>query len=260
MDSCKRPSLYSILTQKTKALMPRCRPSKHRFLGLSFSNPKLLEAALTHPSYRNENPPVHLADFDRLEFFGDAILNYVICCELVDYFPEANEGILSRFRSTLVSRKILARAAHQMRLGRHLKLGQGLAKEDGNQQAKILADAFEALIAAIYEDQGLGAAKDFILKHMRLYINPRRLLKLDPNPKSTLQEFSQKQWKKVPDYSWKAARHGIRVEVRIGRKYRVALTGKNRRELEEKAARELLRKLRRELKLQGSKPKPASAR
>ena len=220
-----------------------CQKMNRRFFGFTFSNPKLLEGALTHPSYRNEYPHLKLPDFDRLEFFGDAILNYVICCELVDTFPEANEGILSRFRSTLVSRKILARVAREIKLGRSIKVGQGLRREKGNQQHKILADAFEAVIAAIYEDQGLATAKDFILKYLRPYLNPRRLLRLDPNSKSTLQEFSQKQWKKIPEYSWESTRQGIRVEVRIGRKHRIAVTGKNRLELEEKAARELLKKL-----------------
>lgn len=231
----------------TRARVPQS--SNRRLWGLSFSNPKLLEAAVTHPSYRNEHPHLRLQDFDRLEFFGDAILNYVICCELIDAFPEADEGILSRFRSTLVSRKILARVAREIQLARHLKLGHGLRREKGSQQSKILADAFEALLAAIYEDQGLPQAKEFILKHFGSYLNPRRLLRLDPNPKSTLQELSQKQWRRIPEYSWKSTRQGIRVEVRIGRKYHVAVTGKNRRELEEKAARELLRKLRKELKL-----------
>lgn len=215
-----------------------------RLFGVAFADPKLLEGALTHPSYRNEHPHLHLPDFDRLEFFGDAILNYVICCELYEILPEANEGILSRFRSTLVSRKILARVAREIKLGRFLKLGQGLKREWGNQQSKILADGLEALFAAIYEDRGLPAARMFILKHLGPYLNPRRLLRLDPNPKSTLQELTQKQWKKVPEYSWKATRQGIQVEVRVRRKCRVRVTGKNRRELEEKAARELLKKLR----------------
>ncbi len=218
-------------------------------LGFTFTNPKLLEAAVTHPSYRNEHPHLRMANFDRMEFFGDAILNYVICCELIDAFPDADEGILSRFRSTLVSKKILARVAQEIRLGNLLKVGRGLVNDKGPQHTKILADALEALIAAIYEDQGLAQAKEFIIKHFGSYLNPRRLIKLDPNPKSTLQELAQKQWKKIPDYSWKATRQGIKVEIRIGRKYRIALTGKNRRELEEKAARELLRKLRKELRL-----------
>jgi len=218
--------------------------SARRLLGLTFANSKLLEAALTHPSYRNEHPPVLLPDFDRLEFFGDAILNYVICCELMAVLPEANEGVLSRFRSTLVSRKILARAAREIKLGRHLKLGQGLRRERGADQDKILADAFEALIAAVYEDRGLAAARAFILKHLSPYLNPRRLLRLDPNPKSTLQELSQRIWRKIPEYSWRLTRRGIRVECRVGKKHRMAFTGKNRREMEEKTARELLRKLR----------------
>jgi len=232
-----------------KTLSHAPKSLSRRFFGFTFSNPKLLEGALTHPSYRNEHPHLRLPDFDRMEFFGDAILNYVICCELVSSFPQADEGILSRFRSTLVSRKILAHAAQQIRLGRFLKLGQGLEKEKGSPQSKILADAFEALIAAIYEDQGLSGAREFILKHLSPYFNPRRLFRLDPNPKSTLQELSQKRWKKIPQYSWKATRHGIQVGVRIGRKYHVKVTGGNRRELEEKAARELLRRLRREIRL-----------
>ncbi len=231
----------------------RTRKSQNRhFLDFDFDNPKLLEAAFTHPSYRNEHPHLRLPDFDRMEFFGDAILNYVICCELVKVFPDANEGVLSRFRSTLVSGRILARVAREIKLGRFLKLGHGLKKEKGAQQAKILADSLEAVIAAIYEDQGLSEATQFIVKHLTPYLNPRRLLRLDPNPKSTLQEVSQRQWRKIPEYSWKMTRSGIRVDVRVGRKYRVSVTGKNRRELEEKGARELLRKLRRELKLPGS--------
>ncbi|MBI4115161.1 MAG: ribonuclease III [Candidatus Omnitrophica bacterium] len=220
-----------------------------RFLGFRFRDKTLLEAALTHPSYRNENPLIQLADFDRLEFFGDAILNYVICCKLFDSFPEANEGVLSRFRSTLVSRKILARVAQEIGLGRYIKLGQSLVHEKGSFKSKILADTLEAVIAAIFEDQGLKKTETFILKHMGPYLNARRLIRLDPNPKSTLQELSQKHWKKVPEYSWKRARKGIRVEVRIARKYRTAVIGENRRALEEKGARELLKKLRQELKL-----------
>lgn len=228
---------------------------KRRLFGLSFSNPKLLDAALTHPSYRNEHPHLRLADFDRLEFFGDSILNYVVCCELYRILPEANEGILSRFRSTLVSGKILARVAQQIKLGRFMKLGEGLKKDHGLHQTKILADVLEALIAALYEDQGLARAREFILRHLGPYMNPRRLLRLDPNPKSTLQEFSQKQWRTVPEYRWKPLRHGIRVEVRIGRRYRVAVTGKSRRQLEEKAAHELLRKLRLSIRRGRARPK-----
>lgn len=221
----------------------RTSAKKRRFLGLAFSNPKLLEAALHHPSYRNEHPPVRLPDFDRMEFFGDAVLNYVICCELIEAFPDANEGILSRFRSTLVSRKILARIAVELKLKKWLKLGSGLAHGSGNQLHKVLADAFEALLAAIYEDQGLERARGFIVKHFRPYLNPKRLARLDPNPKSTLQELTQRQWKKTPVYSWKVRKPGIQVVVRIGKKFSYSVTGKNRRDLEEKAARELLRKL-----------------
>ena len=214
-----------------------------RIWGITFSNPKLLEAALTHPSYRNEHPHLRLSDFDRMEFFGDAILNYVICCELIEAFPNANEGLHTRYRSTLVSRKILTRIAQEIKLKKWLKVGQSLQKNKIVQLSKILSDALESVIAAVYQDQGLQAAREFIIKHFGPYLNPRRLVRLDPNPKSTLQELTQKQWKRTPVYSWKPTRQGIRVEVRIGRKYQLALTGKNRRDLEQKVARELLKKL-----------------
>ena len=214
-----------------------------RIWGITFSNPKFLEAALTHPSYRNEHPHLRLADFDRMEFFGDAVLNYVICCELIEAFPDANEGLLTRYRSTLVSRKILTRIAQEIKLKKWLKVGQSLQKNKIVQLSKILSDALESVIAAVYQDQGLQAAREFIIKHFGPYLNPRRLVRLDPNPKSTLQELTQKQWKRTPVYSWKPTRQGIRVEVRIGRKYQLALTGKNRRDLEQKVARELLKKL-----------------
>lgn len=216
-----------------------------RALGIVFSDPVFLEAAFTHPSHRNENPSrPKLADFDRLEFFGDSVLNYVICQELIKIFPEANEGLLSRYRSTLVSRKILARVAGTLKLGKLLKLGQGLERENGPGKSKILADAFEAFLAVVHDDQGLEKTRKFILRHWRPYLDPRRIIRLDPNPKSSLQELSQKLWKKIPVYSWKPVAEGIQVCVQIGRRCTVKVTGENRRELEEKAARELLRKLR----------------
>lgn len=214
-------------------------------LGLRFSHPELLEGALTHPSYRNEYSTAHLPDFDRLEFFGDAILNYVVCRELLNRFPQANEGILSRFRSTLVSRKILARVAREIKLEQWIRLGRGLAEEKRKRESKVLADTLEAVIAAIHEDGGLSRAVEFILKNFHSYLNPRRLFRLDPNPKSTLQEVAQKVWGKLPEYSWKATPQGLRVEVRIAGKHKLAVRGKNRRALEEKAACELLKRLRR---------------
>ena len=117
---------------------------------LRFQNLKLKDAALLHPSYRNENPKHELyEDFDRLEFFGDSVLNFVMCQKLYDKFPEADEGLLSRLRSILVSRKILSRIAREIGLPQFLKLGRGLSSQEDFHKSKMFADAFEALIAAL---------------------------------------------------------------------------------------------------------------
>jgi len=218
-----------------------------KLFGLSFRKTQLLTAALTHPSYRNENICPPLENFDRLEFFGDTILNFIICRQLYDIFPDANEGLLSRMRSILVSRKILCRISSKINIRRHLKVGKSLIKQSPESKAKIYADSLEALIAALYFDQGLASTQRFILKHFASYLDTKRLFRLDPNPKSALQEFSQKQWKKLPVYANKQTKQGIKTIVSIGRKRKALASAKTRRLAEAKAARILLRQLRHEL-------------
>ncbi len=233
--------------------MPARKVSAHhsrvkKTLGVSFKNPLLLDAALLHPSHRNENPcPRNLEDFDRLEFFGDAILNYIICRKIYQMFPEANEGMLSRLRSILVSRRILSRVAKELRLSRCLKLGKSLTKQPGFSKDKILCDSLEALFGVLYFDQGLAKTEKFILRHFKPYLDAKRLLRLDPNPKGTLQELCQKEWQKIPIYSNVPASRGIKVEVMVPRIAKSVGVGRTRREAEEKAARVLIRRLRQEL-------------
>lgn len=215
-------------------------------LGLKFRNPTLLISALAHPSFRHETPTSGLDDFDRLEFFGDSVLNYTICCKLYSKFPKASEGLLSRLRSILVSRKILARISKDFGLHRLIFLGKNLATQTLDTKAKILADSFEALIAAVYFDQDLDAAKNFILKHFKTYFSVSRLFRLDPNPKSSLQEISQKFWQKLPVYSHAPLKTGVRVTVAVGKSRKASAVGRNHRDGEEKAARLLIRKIRQE--------------
>ncbi len=230
-----------------------------KILKLSFRKPHWLEAALFHPSYRNENPRVVLEDFDRLEFFGDCILNFVVCRKLYRMFPKANEGLLSRLRSILVSRKILSRIAGEMGLRRLVKLGKSLREQKEFSQSKILADSLEALLAALYFDQGFAAAERFVLRRFEGYFDSKRLFRLDPNPKSTLQELVQKHWQKIPIYKSEWTPAGVKTLIVIHRTRKASAVGRNRRESEEKAARLLLRQVRQEL-LRESKKKSSGAK
>ncbi len=223
-------------------------------LGLNFRGAEWVESALTHPSFRNENGKITgLFDFDRLEFFGDSILNFCICRKLYALFPEANEGLLSRLRSILVSRKILARIAREMKLYSVVRLGKSIQSQPLAAKSKILADTFEALLAAWYFDRGLPAAEKFILKNFRDYFNVKRLFQLDPNPKSTLQELCQKEWQKLPLYSGEITSEGFKSTVSLGKIRKATAVGRTRQESEEKAARYLVRKIRQELLARRSK-------
>lgn len=216
-------------------------------LKLSFKKTKLLKSALFHPSYRNENPEANLDDFDRMEFLGDSILNYVVCRKLYQQFPEANEGMLSRLRSILVSRKILFRISKEIRLLKVARLGKSLEAQPLFTKVKVFTDIFEALIAAIYFDKTFEAAEKFILKHFHSYFDAKKLFRLDPNPKSTLQELCQKTWQKLPIYSHQLTPKGVKTIVQISKTFKASAIARRRQDSEEKAARLLIRKIRQEL-------------
>ncbi|MDD5217426.1 MAG: ribonuclease III [Candidatus Omnitrophica bacterium] len=218
----------------------------NKVLGISFRNAQLLKSALTHPSHRNEAPDPNLEDFDRLEFFGDAILNYVICSKLYRTYPQADEGMLSRLRSILVSRKILSRIAKEIKLPPHIRLGKSLSTQRISLKSKIFADSLESFLAAIYFDKGLKRTEQFILTLYRGYFDVKRLLRLDPNPKSTLQELSQKIWKTLPVYSYSPSGTGVKVTATVGKNRRITVQSKTRQMGEEKSARLLIQKIRQE--------------
>lgn len=218
-----------------------------KHLGIRFRKIHFLEASLLHPSYRNDVPFPHLEDFDRLEFFGDAILNFVICRKIYKTFPIDNEGMLSRLRSILVSRKILARIAKNLGFLKFIQIGKSLKNQPGFSKMKLLADAFEAFLAALYFDQGLAVTEKFILKHFDYYFNVKRLFRIDPNPKSMLQELCQKNWQKLPVYTYSTHPHGVEVTITAHEDFKLQASAKSRKEAEEKAARLLLKKLRQDL-------------
>src|SRR3954451_11713077 len=132
-------------------------------IGYKFSNPQLLAEALTHPSVAHETQRKHF-DNQRLEFLGDAVLQLAITEQLYGYFQEKPEGELTKLRSRLVSRETLKTYAAAIDLGRYLVMGRGEESSGGRERTSTLADAFEALIGAIYLDGTLAEARKFVLE------------------------------------------------------------------------------------------------
>lgn len=210
----------------------------------AFRKTALLEAALTHPSFRPSPGETPSQSFGRLEFFGDAILNFVICRTLFKLFPSAGEGELTRLRSTLVSRKILARIARELKLKPLLKVGPGVKNEPPQAQEKLLADSLESLIAAVFLDQGILRTERFLESIFSPYLDAKRLNRLDPNPKGSLQILSQRHWQKLPVYLVKRNEKGVRVEVKIEGAACASAEALTRKAAENMAAQKLAAKIR----------------
>ena len=165
-------------------------------LGLPFSNLALLTRALTHRSYVNEYEAVE--DNERLEFLGDAVLDFIVGAWVYNRFPEMPEGDLTKIRSALVRNDHLAKFARKLELGKALRLGRGEASSGGRNRDNLLGSAFEALIGALYLDAGLDAVHAFvnpILEDVR-----ESILNQIQDPKSELQEWTQSQKLGAPHY------------------------------------------------------------
>jgi ribonuclease-3 len=159
-------------------------------IGYKFRNPLLLAEALTHPSLRHETQREGL-DNQRLEFLGDAILQLVITEYLYEKFHTEPEGQLTKLRSRLVSRDTLKKYALALDLGRYLMMGRGEEASGGRARTSTLADAFEALIGAIYLDGDLETARKFILTQTSADLEQLAAEPVDINPKGNLQELLQ---------------------------------------------------------------------
>ncbi len=168
----------------------------HR-LGLSFSNLSLLVRALTHRSYINEHAQA-VEDNERLEFLGDAVLDFVVGAWAYNHFPEMPEGDLTKLRSALVRNEQLAKFARNLNLGRALRLGRGESTSGGKNRDNLLGSAFEALIGAIYLDAGLDAVTKFV--HPILEEAQESVLDEIHDPKSSLQEWTQARKLGSPHY------------------------------------------------------------
>ena len=166
-----------------------------------FRSTSLLEEALRHSSFVNEQPDMDLRDYERLEFVGDAFLNLIICQILMQHYPDLIEGDLSRMRANLVNETQLARIARSVDLGPFIRLGKGEIQTNGRQKNSILADTFEALIAAIYLDGGFDAAFNIIETKFAPLLKGKHSSAHHYDYKSKLQEIVQEEQGAMPKYS-----------------------------------------------------------
>ncbi len=168
-------------------------------LQLPFKNFTLLNRALTHRSYINENPDA-LEDNERLEFLGDAVLDFLVGAWLYNHFPEMAEGYLTRMRSALVGTKQLAAYARKLELGGALRLGRGEDEGGGRNRNTLLCATFEAIVGALFLDAGIEAVKAFVEPMLEPVAEKIIEQRDDLDPKSTLQEWAQANGKGVPLY------------------------------------------------------------
>jgi ribonuclease-3 len=218
-------------------------------IGYRFRDRGLLEHAMTHTSRANEDASGGVADNESMEFLGDALLGFVIADMLFRDFPGFDEGEKSKTKAALVSTATLARQAERLRLGDHLLLGRGEEKTGGRRKQALLADGYEALLAAIYLDGGVEHARAFIVREFGGLIDDvRRGGVSKQDYKSTLQELLQSRELPLPEYRLVATlgpdhRKLFEIEVVVKGERLAAATGPSKKEAEQEAARMALREL-----------------
>ncbi|MBN1862244.1 MAG: ribonuclease III [Dehalococcoidales bacterium] len=214
-------------------------------LGVSFSDPLRLRQALTHSSYLNENPLEAPECNERLEFLGDAVLGLVISEKLYRDLPQADEGEMTKLRAALVKRDTLARVAAAIGLGDYLYLGRGEESSGGRRKKANLACALEAVIAAVFLDQGPAATEDFILRLFQEELAHALSQGGTTNYKSRLQELLQSRGQSPPVYhlvetSGPDHERRFTIEVRAGNTVLGRGSGKSKKLAETAAARAAL--------------------
>lgn len=174
-------------------------------LQIEFYDYSLLGRALTHRSYLNENPDSGLEDNERLEFLGDAVLDFVVGAYLYQRFPDMDEGELTTLRAALVRAKTLADFARLLHLGTYLRLGYGEAESGGRERTPTLCAVFEAVVGAIYLDQGLESVQPFVERLVAPALDTILAESLHKDAKSEFQVWAQGQYNITPRYEVIAA-------------------------------------------------------
>lgn len=214
-------------------------------LGYRFKDTAQLQQAFQHASYVNENVDEKLKDNERLEFLGDAVLDLAISHLLMDRFPSADEGTLSRFRAMLVDEQGLCRVASRLHLGDFVLLGKGEEQTQGRRKPSILANTMEALLGAMYLDGGYESAFQVIQRIFAVSLERIDTPEMVHDFKSRLQEFTQKMNRMMPRYRLvdeNGPPHDRRFVVEIAYNGRTIARGEGRskKEAEQHAAREAL--------------------
>ncbi len=177
-------------------------------IGIHFRDPALLLEAVTHSSFANESPHLSPRDNERLEYLGDAVLQLITAEYLYKHHPGAAEGELTQTRSAMVNTNTLAVLAEQLDLGSYLYLGKGIAKGGGRSLKSLLANAFEAVLGAMFLDAGYDAAYHYYLNRYRSLPTPAR----DENFKGRLQQVAQERFGETPFYDSEGSRVGTHRE------------------------------------------------
>jgi ribonuclease-3 len=216
-------------------------------LELHFSDMLLLSRSLTHRSYLNEHPEA-LEDNERLEFLGDAVLDFIVGAWLYNRYPEMPEGDLTRMRSALVHTEQLATFARQINLGEAMRLGRGESQAGGRERTALLCDTFEALVGAIFLDKGISGATQFMDPFLEGAADDILVNRKNEDAKSLLQEWAQSQGYLAPLYVTRSA-YGpdhskiFEVEALIGGEVFGSGSGPSKQAAAKAAAREALLKL-----------------
>lgn len=211
-------------------------------LGVSFTDVALLQQALTHSSFVNENPDIAPTSNERLEFLGDAILSLIVAEKLHQDFPDYTEGEMTKLRAALVRRDTLVRMAKSIGLGEYLYLGKGEEASSGRSKPANLAAALEAVIAAIYLNEGLSSASKFVLTLIAIELEKAGKAGTPVDYKSELQETIQAQKQQAPSYhiiqiTGPDHNRTFTVEVRLDKTVLGTGSGKNKKSAEAEAAR-----------------------
>ncbi len=229
-------------------MLPRDLEELEGCLDYHFKNPALLQQAITHKSYLNEAREKSQKDNERFEFLGDAVLDLVISQDLLLNYPDTPEGELSKMKARIVSETALAKVARRLEIGRFLLLGRGEEMTQGRAKPSLLANALEAILAAIYLDGGLESAGQVIQKIFKDDIAALLKTEAFTDYKTELQELCQRDYEILPTYtvlSESGPDHQKTFEVQLSIKGNVygKGIGHSKKEAEQQAAREALEKL-----------------
>lgn len=215
-------------------------------LGIRFRNPALLEQALIHRSLLREPGFEGRQSNERLEFLGDAVIGLYVARYLYDHLPEASEGELTLLRTWLVRASTLGAWASELDLERYLRLGK--SDEGGHRRTRLLARTFEAVVGAIYADQGIRAVGRFLRPFAERELRRRGHLRPELDAKSRLQQITQTRFELVPSYvvldvTGPGHDPTFTVEARVGDQFRAVASGSTKQEAEQAAARQILEAL-----------------